>query len=286
MHRYKQTRIIDGIAMIRCLCHVERMPLRTAVFAVCVLCACAAPRHELNRPADSAAYAALPFTQRPYNVFGVWYNPISNAQGFVEEGRASWYGPGFHGKKTSNGESYDMHALTAAHKTLPLGTRVKVTRTDIGKSVVVRLNDRGPFVEGRIIDLSHAAAQALDMIGLGTAPVRVEAQSGIAEQPHNGLTSMEFAKEPGVSQGSFSVPVGLYADSKEAEAVGEQLAVQGHAVRILRVDAAEGLRYKVCVGVFQDLIEAHISAARLREAGYAEACVIGLDSPGNVRSLE
>src|SRR5215470_15682623 len=91
-----------------------------------------------------------------------------------QEGIASWYGPGFHGRRTANGEIYDQYELTAAHQTLPLGTRVMVTSLANGRSVEVRINDRGPFVGGRVIDLSYAAASVIDMIGPGTAMVRVE----------------------------------------------------------------------------------------------------------------
>ena len=89
-------------------------------------------------------------------------------------GTASWYGPGFHGKKTASGEIYDQHKLTAAHKTLPLGTKARVTNLDNGSTVEVEINDRGPFIEGRIIDLSRAAAGTLGFVESGTAPVRVE----------------------------------------------------------------------------------------------------------------
>ena len=89
-------------------------------------------------------------------------------------GVASWYGPGFHGRTTANGERYDMHAMTAAHKTLKFGTKVKVTNQKNGKSVVVRINDRGPYIRGRVIDLSRSAAAAIDMIGPGTAEVSIE----------------------------------------------------------------------------------------------------------------
>jgi len=93
------------------------------------------------------------------------------ANSYYEVGIASWYGPGFHGNRTANGEIYDMFALTAAHKTLPFGTIVKVVDLDTGKSVVVRINDRGPFIKGRIIDLSYAAAQKLEMVKKGLAKV-------------------------------------------------------------------------------------------------------------------
>jgi rare lipoprotein A len=237
------------------------------LLALCALCACAGPRHERSRLKDPAAYAALPPTQRPYKVFGVWYYPIADAAGFQEQGFASWYGPGFHGKKTSNGEVYDMHALTAAHKTLPLGTHVRVTRTDTGKSVVVRLNDRGPFVDDRIIDLSRAAAQSLDMIGSGTARVRIEAlQPRVRDQIED--TDVAPALH---SPGDFTVPVGEFAAAEQAEILSERLAAEGRQVRIVSISASEGTLYRVCVGTFSDLIEAQISAAHLREAGYAEA---------------
>lgn len=97
----------------------------------------------------------------------------SGGSGPVERGQASWYGPGLHGNTTASGERFNMNAMTAAHRTLPFGTRVRVTRTDNGKSVVVRINDRGPFVDGRIIDLSRRAARKIDMERIGVAPVEV-----------------------------------------------------------------------------------------------------------------
>lgn len=109
----------------------------------------------------------------PYEVAGQWYYPAED-YGYREEGIASWYGPGFHGKRTANGEVYDMNALTAAHKTLPMPSVVNVTNLENGRALKVRINDRGPFVEGRIIDLSRRAAQLLDVEKKGTARVRVE----------------------------------------------------------------------------------------------------------------
>ena len=276
----------DGIAMNVCPFHAKRTVSRSAVrmllcyvsaaCALCLLCSCATPRPEVPSR-EPAVIAALPPTQRPYNVFGVWYYPIPSSQGFVEQGYASWYGPGFHGKKTSNGESYDMHALTAAHKTLPLGTLVKVTRTDTGKSVVVRLNDRGPFVAGRIIDLSNSAAHAIDMIGSGTAPVTIEALQRATEQQEDGRRVWKAEPIPDFNSGNFTIPVGSYASSTAANAMLDRLVQQGHPARVMRVDTPLGVRFRVCAGTYHDLIEAHISAAQLRETGYAEAFVIALD---------
>ncbi len=113
-------------------------------------------------------------TMRPYQINGKWYYPTTVEIGQEFDGIASWYGEDFHGKYTSNGEVYDMHKKTAAHKTFPMNTIVKVTNTSNNRSTIVRINDRGPFVGTRIIDMSKAGAQDLGMIGAGTAPVRLE----------------------------------------------------------------------------------------------------------------
>lgn len=125
----------------------------------------AVPVHEPHSPQGN----------RDYNVLGQDYSVMESAAGYVEEGYASWYGNKFHGHLTSNGEYYDMYSMSAAHTRLPLPTYVKVTNLRNEKSVIVRVNDRGPFHPERIIDLSFAAAYKLDMLDSGTAPVRVEA---------------------------------------------------------------------------------------------------------------
>lgn len=112
-------------------------------------------------------------TLRSYTVFGKRYHPFIANINDEFKGIASWYGPNFHAKKTSNGETYNMYALTAAHKTLPMNTVVRVDNLENGKSVIVRVNDRGPFVDGRIIDLSNTAAHAIDMVRKGTARVKI-----------------------------------------------------------------------------------------------------------------
>ena len=101
----------------------------------------------------------------------------------IQTGRASWYGPPHHGRKTASGEIYDMNQLTAAHRTLPLGTRVRVTNVGNGRSVVVRINDRGPFIDGRIIDLSQAAAREIGAIGAGVVSVQLEVLEAAAAEP-------------------------------------------------------------------------------------------------------
>jgi len=123
------------------------------------------------QPRDEAIHRG---TSRPYAVFGVSYTPMQSRQRFVQEGRASWYGRKFHGKQTAIGEPYDMYAMTGAHKTLPLPSYVRVTNLENGRSVVVRVNDRGPFHSSRIIDLSYAAAYKLGYLQKGSTRVRIE----------------------------------------------------------------------------------------------------------------
>jgi len=117
---------------------------------------------------------------QPYSVMGKTYWPVQSAMGFKQEGFASWYGIDFHGKKTATGETYDMFSVSAAHKTLPLGSKVRVVNLDNGRELELTINDRGPFVDGRVIDLSYASARLLGMADNGLAHVRVE---GVADNP-------------------------------------------------------------------------------------------------------
>lgn len=136
-----------------------------------------------NPPADIANIPdAVPKTEprsatgnKPYMVYGTTYTPVSETRGYRERGIASWYGKKFHGKRTSSGEAYDMYAMTAAHRTLPLPSYVRVRNLQNNRTVVVRVNDRGPFLHNRLIDLSYAAAVKLNILGNGTAIVEVEA---------------------------------------------------------------------------------------------------------------
>lgn len=155
---------------------------------------------------------------QPYQVAGVWYYPKADPH-YDEKGIASWYGRKFHGRATANGEIFDMNRLTAAHKTLPMPTNVRVTNLENGRAVVLRVNDRGPFVHGRIIDVSRRAAQLLGFVNNGTARVRVEAlsaqadtfvaqkpvttveeRSAVAAVPQGGVTAQTLAPPSGVAQ--------------------------------------------------------------------------------------
>src|SRR6185312_10788132 len=141
-----------------------------------VLAGCATPRPPAVPAANNAVTvpksAGIYKVGNPYQIDNVWYYPHEQPD-YDETGIASWYGPTFYGKNTANGELYDGNALTAAHRTLPMPVNVRVTNLENGKSIVVRVNDRGPYAKGRIIDLSEAAARALDVVRMGTARVRV-----------------------------------------------------------------------------------------------------------------
>ena len=141
-----------------------------------------------------------------YEVFGNRYQVLDSALGFQEEGVASWYGAKFHGRATASGEIYDMHLLTAAHKHLPLPTFVRVTRLDNGRSLIVKVNDRGPFVDDRIIDLSYAAAAQLDMLETGKAAVRIEALSAALPDKTEILSPDRLATPYFVQLGAFRKP--------------------------------------------------------------------------------
>jgi rare lipoprotein A len=150
---------------------------------------------------------------RPYQIKGVWYTPRIDYD-YVEDGVASWYGPGFDGKLTANGEIYDQNDMTAAHRTLPLPTVVRVTNLENGRSIKVRINDRGPFARGRIIDLSRRAAQLLGFYGAGTAMVRVEVDSAESRELAIALTGQEYPQVAGVGPGGAGGAAGaMLADT-------------------------------------------------------------------------
>ena len=163
-------------------------------------------------------------TMRPYTVFGKRYYPTKVRVGERFTGISSWYGPDFDGKATSSGEIYDMHALTAAHKTLPMNTMVKVTNLDNGKSVVVRINDRGPFVGTRIIDLSNKAAHQIDMVKKGTANVRLEI-IGFSNQKaadRGAKTSTVTTSKPKLNYDTYALQIGSFSKIDGALKIQEQ----------------------------------------------------------------
>ena len=155
-------------------------------------------------------------TMRPYRVGGKIYYPTTVSIGDISSGVASWYGRDFHGKRTSNGEYYNMYDMTAAHKTLPMNTMVKVTNLNNSRSAIVRINDRGPFVKTRIIDLSYAAASRLGVVSHGTAPVRLEVVG------FNGVLHLDKTKVASVSMSSYLVQIGAFRKKSGANRYANQ----------------------------------------------------------------
>jgi rare lipoprotein A len=180
----------------------------------------------------------------------------------VEQGIASWYGVPFHGRRAANGEVYDMNQPTAAHRTLPFGSLVRVVNLENGRQTEVRVTDRGPFVEGRIIDLSFAAARSVDMVGAGIARVRVE------------LLSIVGAP---AAAGNFTVQVGAFTQRDNAERMREQLMARYDPVFIQDFDAPNGYFFRVRVGRVPTQQGAERLAAQLARSERVRTFVVRLD---------
>jgi len=173
---------------------------------------------------------------------------------------ASWYGVPFNGRRTSNGEIYDMHEFTAAHRTLPFGAVVRVTNLRNGKQTQVRINDRGPFVADRVIDLSLSAAQAIEMVGTGTSQVRLEVIAG-----------------PNPAAGVFAVQIGAFLKQENAQNLKAQMEARNFPVAIVTFDSANGLLYRVRVGRLATEETANQLAAQLHSTDQFTTFVVRLD---------
>jgi rare lipoprotein A len=203
-----------------------------------------------------------------YEVFGKRYYVLSSSVAYVERGVASWYGPGFHQVLTSTREPYDMYAMTAAHKTLPLPAYVRVTNLQNGRSVVVRVNDRGPFVGNRIIDLSYSAAAKLDMLKNGTAMVEVRAidPSTPLESPTPPTTAAHVATPV------LFVQAGAFADPANAEHLVTQLRGGSYGTIFVREDVIAGRKmYRVRIGPVPSVAEFDRIVSDLDKIGVHDA---------------
>lgn len=201
-----------------------------------------------------------------YAVHGKRYYTLDSSAGYRERGVASWYGTKFHGRRTSSGEPYDMYAMTAAHKSLPLPTYVRVTNIENGRSVVLKVNDRGPFHENRIIDLSYSAAWKLGILAKGTGFVEVVALDPRAPEP---LQVAEAAPSPA----SESVKLYLQTGSFSVRANAEQMkwrmqTVSGGPVNIEPVRIGGRTTYRVRVGPIADVIKADRLAQQISDLGH------------------
>ncbi len=211
------------------------------------------------------------YANRPYQVFGKNYAPTSSNRPYRERGMASWYGKKFHGQKTSSGEIYDMYAMSAAHKTLPIPSYARVTNVANGKSVVVRINDRGPFHSDRIIDLSYAAAYKLGYIAAGSALVEVESVTPGQAAPAPGQATAAPAEEPrnpvavknSIEAKDTYIQVGAFSSRGNAEEfrerVARQLAWLTEGIQVLSI----GNLWRLHVGPYGTIDAARSAAERI-----------------------
>jgi len=197
-------------------------------------------------------------TMRPYVVRGIKYYPTVVSVGDEFNGNASWYGPDFHGKLTSNGETYNMYDMTAAHKTLPMNTIVKVTNERNGLTTVVRINDRGPFIATRIIDLSKTAASKIDMLGAGTAPVSLEVLGFETKGKKSIPNASELKRSPQEkSYGEFALQIASFSQIEGAIQTQEKYDnTDGYRTIIKDMETENGRVFKVWLKGFKSEAEA------------------------------
>ncbi|MCU7554337.1 septal ring lytic transglycosylase RlpA family protein [Alteromonas sp. ASW11-19] len=271
------------------------------IFLVITLAGCqSAPESRYTLKQDSApAFAhdtpamidAVPkyepyrtFNSRPYEVLGKRYYPMQTGKGYEEEGYASWYGQKFHGHLTSNGETYNMFAMTAAHKTLPLPSYVRVTNLSNGKQAIVRVNDRGPFHDNRIIDLSYAAAIKLDYHNHGTAKVKLEVihfdeenNVTVGKQPtvtyaeYAGLTDPEPAASASSGSTATYIQVAALSDIERARSISSVLSsLYQVPTEIPMVNNV----YKLRLGPLHDRFQVKMLLHELKNNGYPGAYTV------------
>lgn len=256
--------------------NTKRYWLRICLLSICILggvytslflSGCAGkhiPPSDLGRP-------------RPYKVLGKWYQPLENAHGYYERGIASWYGKEFHGRKTSSGEPYNMYAITAAHKTLPLGTYVRVHNLDNNKSVNVKINDRGPFVRGRLIDLSYGSAKKIGIVDSGTALVAITALDEQYEGREKDEGQEQYSRSLPDDQSqteAYTVQLGAFRSRDNAIRLRNKLRRKYSDAATIECDSAQGRFYRVQVGAWATEESAKQYEQAFKEEGYDDAAVV------------
>ncbi len=225
---------------------------------------CAPQRIGVRVPKPSQTQKTPEKQDGSYVINGERYYPITSSSGFEQTGTASWYGGKFHGRKTSNGETYDMHKKSAAHKILPFNTYVKVTNLDNNKSTIVRINDRGPFAKGRIIDLSYAAAKELGVVGPGTARVNI-------------VALRRDQVSPNIQEGTFTVQIGAFGQKENARRLADKLRVIYDYVNITEyVDEKNNKFFRLHVSKTHTLDNAVEAEKKLEDMGFTEAFIVRL----------
>jgi len=280
---------------------MKRFPLLSGALLICAaaltLSACGGGISHYSKSGGGYGKSSLPSgnggyrkTGKPYKIAGKTYYPLESSAGYDRTGVASWYGRDFHGKLTANGERYDMHALSAAHKTLPLPTLVRVTNLENGRSMVVRINDRGPFVKSRIIDLSYAAAKALGYDQKGTTRVRVQALDGnrtpatsyrqpatppvvaSAPKPAPILASSSVASAQPIP--GMYIQLGAFGQNSNADRLRSTLASDYPSVGVQPFWNNQQRLYRVRIGPYDNVQEIERIVLDLGQKGYANAIVV------------
>jgi rare lipoprotein A len=227
----------------------------------------------------AACASTPPAAQRgdSYSIAGKRYYPIRSSTGFVQRGLASWYGGKFHGRLTSNGERYNMYGRTAAHKTLPFDTYVRVTNLNNGRKTLVRINDRGPFVHGRIIDLTYTAAHQLDMLEDGVVPVKIEALGYARRKRKAGKWVQVYERPATYTEGDFTIQVGAFAVRENALRLHASLSRKYRETSVMVFDRGDEKFYRVRVGRYSRLDHAEAGAKRLQQQGFPNAFAVARD---------
>ena len=213
-----------------------------------------------------------------YEVFGKRYYVLNDNKGFVQKGIASWYGKKFHGRRTSSGETYDMYAMTAAHKELPLPTYVEVTNLKNNKKIIVKVNDRGPFHDNRIIDLSYTAARKLDIVANGTGLVEVRAIDSVSRvaksKPERQGAPVRVAYEDKKNQ-AFYIQVGAFSDETNANRLQQRLvSLSPELVKVYKGNVQGRGIFRVQIGPFYDVDSADALVVRLPDYGVTEHQIV------------
>jgi rare lipoprotein A len=240
---------------------------RIAFVILSVLLAACSTHRTVARPGQ-------PPSQRPYTIDGERYEPLQTHEGYSENGLASWYGKEWQGRKTSSGEPFAMDAMTAAHKTLPLGVYVKVRERRTGREVIVRINDRGPFVRDRIIDLSRGAARELGSEEQGVVPVRVEALGYRTTGPGGEL---RYSPLSDYGVGTFAVQVASFGKAENARRLVAELKSRYGAATIQEASISGSLFYRVQAGHYGSLRQAEEACRKFAATGYPGSFVVAVD---------
>jgi len=221
------------------------------IFLIITLLFIGCSQRDENIYVPSSASKSTP-KLKPYKVLGRWYYPRYVNVGETFRGISSWYGPNFHGKLTANGEIYDMYALTAANKIMPMNTIIKVTNLDNQKSVIVRVNDRGPFVKDRILDLSYAAGKKIGLNKTGTAPVEIEVLSTPYQKNPKYSKSSKKTYKKVIKNGKIKIQIGAFSSYSRAKVFKNSFWFKNKQIIIKEIDN----RYKVFVAYFKTYNEA------------------------------